>query len=468
MQPTLFPTDPYFSVRYRRFQDSDLGRLRASLPIKELAQSLPPLSAAARRQSWFTTEGKIALQFLKPYLGLSDAALLERLNTDWALQLFCGLQLKENEQIKDKNLVWQTRTYIAQYLDIEQFQKILIDHWRPHLKAPHTGFSDATCYESYIKRPTDTALLWDSVEWLHAKLVNWSRALGQARPRNKYLKYKRRYFQYARLRRKPYKKRRKMCKGLIGLCNKLLGQVDERIVLWLERQEYDYNLSGLITKEDLAKYQLIGKIYEQQRFHYDQPEASVPKRIVSLAKPYIRPIIRGKESTGGKRTEFGAKLNTWMVDGLHFIEHFSFEAFHEGNRLQQGVAFHFKHFGKLHRLGADAIYATNENRRFCKKLHISTNFKPKGRRTIDPVLRKQEDQIRNAIAKVRSTQLEGAYGNDKNHYGLQKVKARNQLTEKAWIFFAMMCANANKIAKRQIVKLSKGPPNKQGSLKLAA
>lgn len=63
-------------------------------------------------------------------------------------------------------------------------------------------------------------------------------------------------------------------------------------------------------------------------------------------------------------------------------------------------------------------------------------------------LRQQEDQARKAIGTARATVLEGSYGNDKNHYGLRKVKARNELTEVAWIFFGMMTANAAKVAKR--------------------
>jgi hypothetical protein len=171
-----------------------------------------------------------------------------------------------------------------------------------------------------------------------------------------------------------------------------------------------------------------------------------PQRIVSLYKPYIRPIVRGKEN---KRVEFGAKVHSWQVDGLNFIEHLSFEAFHEGVRLRQGIAFHHRHFGRLRQLGADELYATNGNRKLCTKGDISTCFKPKGRRIQDPLLRRQQDQARQAIATARATVLEGSYGNDKNHYGLHKVKARNELTEVAWIFFGMMAANAVKIAKRK-------------------
>jgi hypothetical protein len=106
-----------------------------------------------------------------------------------------------------------------------------------------------------------------------------------------------------------------------------------------------------------------------------------------------------------------------------------------------------QYFGKQSQLGVDKIYTTNENRKHCSALGIQTNFVPKGRRTQNPVKRKQEDKARQVLEKARSTILEGTYGNDKNHYGLQKIKARNQPTEVLWIFFGMMAANAMKIAK---------------------
>ena len=73
--------------------------------------------------------------------------------------------------------------------------------------------------------------------------------------------------------------------------------------------------------------------------------------------------------------------------------------------------------------------------------------------------------MRALIGKLRATVLEGSYGNDKNHYGLQKVKARNKKTEIAWIFFGMMTANGVKVAKRRgIAQLDhqsdKSPPLK--------
>jgi len=50
---------------------------------------------------WMDVKGGIALQFLKHYLCLSDELLIQRINTDWSMQYFCGIQLKPNEVIRD-------------------------------------------------------------------------------------------------------------------------------------------------------------------------------------------------------------------------------------------------------------------------------------------------------------------------------------------------------------------------------
>ena len=71
MQTELFPTQSGRSIRYIIFQKEELGQLRVSLPIKELAALLPSPKSNAGSKPWFDNEGKIALQFLKIYEDLS-------------------------------------------------------------------------------------------------------------------------------------------------------------------------------------------------------------------------------------------------------------------------------------------------------------------------------------------------------------------------------------------------------------
>jgi len=435
-----------WSIQY--FQDSELGKLHASLPLDALVSLLPKQKKKRGGQPKLSNKGRIALQFLKPYLGLSDEKLRERINTDWALKRFLDLPIQA--LIKDKDLIWKTRKYVATHLSINKWHSVLINYWQPWMKDTHVGLSDATCYESYIKYPTDQKLLWDCCEWLQSQIIRLSKHLRKAKPRNKYLDQQRKQKSFAKQKKKTYKQKRRRTRVLLYLCNKQLFQLEELVKDCVE-QHLQWSSVSVIEEQVIddffhTRFQVIGKIYEQQRYMYEQRVNKVPNRIVSLFKPYLRPIVRGKEN---KRVEFGVKLNSWQVDGINFIEHYSFSAFHEGNRLIDGIIFHHQHFGKLRSVGADAIYATNKNRKFTKRFHIHTCFPPKGRRKSDDLTRKQEDQARSVIAKARSTILEGTYGNDKNHYGLRKIKARSEITEISWIFFGMMCANAVKIAKRK-------------------
>ena len=99
------------------------------------------------------------------------------------------------------------------------------------------------------------------------------------------------------------------------------------------------------------------------------------------------------------------------------------------------------------------IYATNANRSYCKQQKIVTNFVPKGKQKEAEI--EQHKVMRAALNKQRGSVLEGSFGNEKNHYSLQKVKAKNAITEKCWIFFGIFTANASIITNRMQAALKK-------------
>jgi hypothetical protein len=102
-------------------------------------------------------------------------------------------------------------------------------------------------------------------------------------------------------------------------------------------------------------------------------------------------------------------------------------------------------FGNITHLAADAIYATNANRSYCTAKHITTNFKRKGRAG------KYEDQrqvISRELNIERSTRMEGGFGTEKEHYSLQRIKARTEQNEVLWIFFGIHTANLARLAQR--------------------
>ena len=54
----------------------------------------------------------------------------------------------------------------------------------------------------------------------------------------------------------------------------------------------------------------------------------------------------------------------------------------------------------------------------------------------------QFQQIRRLLNRERSSRLEGSFGTEKQHYSLDKVKARTKPTEILWICFGIHTANA--------------------------
>jgi transposase, IS5 family len=424
----------------KRFLSTDLGELYQSIPIKQMASTIPlPKQEKSGKgcKPWFNVEGGIGLLILKHHLKLSDADLIKRINTDWAMQQFCGIQLKPNEVIRDINLPSYWRSYIGKYLDIDKLQSITANYWKPNMNEVQISTEDATCYESNISFPTPVKIVWKSCNEVYSQLQDLRKFQKLRTSRCNYEKHKKAFLAYQKSRKKTKKAEKKLLKSLLKFLLRLIELHGTIIV--------KYGIK--ISNKKATLLNTIITVYEQQHSKVYGKVDKIKDRIVSLNKPYIRPIVRGKEN---KPVEFGAKVNKLMVDGISFIEHFSYDAFNEGTRLEECIYLHRKLFGKCSMHSADKIYATNANRRYCSKQNIKTNFVPKGKQK---EAHKEQDKIlRASLDKERGTRLEGSFGNEKNHYLLQKVNARNEITEKCWIFFGILTANANIITNRRKAK----------------
>ena len=420
-----------FDIFYDRFLCSDLGKIYRGVPWDDLVRSFGLKESKKGPACIFSPKGKLALMFLKHYSGGSDRSLMEHLNGNLEWQFFCGIYLGR-ERLANFKAISEIRCELSKKLDMDKVQEVFYKHWSPQIADKHSLVMDATCYESYLRYPTNVKLLWESVEWLHRLMGHLCKQVRVPVPRSKYLKWKKRYVSYSKMRRKTKKKKRALTRGLLLLLKKFSDELDHL--------EARYGM--VMTKDQYRRRATAKKIYGQQHAYFYRgikPKA----RIVSLDKDYIRPIVRGKET---KAVEFGAKVNKFQIDGIGFIEHLSFGAFHEGNRFQDTV-FKAQRLTKVKtRLaGADAIYATNKNRKFTTRYNIHTDFKRKGRAGKHE---KHRRQLANAITKERASRLEGSFGKEKEHYHLKKIKARTKTTEILWIFFGIHTANALEIGRR--------------------
>jgi len=342
------------------------------------------------------------------------------------MQLFCGILLADNEQIKDRAIVSRIRSKISKQANLlTDVQEKLVENWVKYMDGTEELHMDASCYESYIRFPTDVKLLWECCNWVFKKqLFPYCKKLGIKRPRNKYAEQVVKQLNYSKKKRKAYQQTKVRRRTLLYLLSKGLTQLKNTISENITQQ--NIGLGYYITVST------VEKILQQQQYLFDNPQGRVEGRIVSLHKPYVRPIKRGKEN---KSTEFGMKLHKTQVDGVSQIDYMSFDNFNECTRLQDSVVAHEKQFGECKRLGADQIYATNANRTFLTPKQVITCFPKKGK----SISSKEEKEVRSQIGK--------------------KVKALSEGTEKVWVFFGIMTANAVLISKRK--------PPEQETLKAA-
>jgi hypothetical protein len=428
---SFFSPSENYQAYFDRFLQSDLGKIYQAIPWSELIKGFYLRDRKKGPLSTFSPRGKLALMFLKHYTGCSDRKMIEQLNGNIDYQLFCDIFLG-HERLTNFKMVSAIRKDLANRLDIDRIESILASFWRPHISDKNSVVIDATCYESDLWYPTDQKLLWRAVEWSYHYLKRYTKQSGLLMPRTKFRKWKIRYVSYSKMRRKSRKKRRSLTRGLLRLLYKL--------IVCLANMEEESDL--LFPERYYRRRAVIEKLYEQQASKFYQGQ-KIKDRIVSIHKEYVRPIVRGKEI---KQVEFGAKVNKIMIDGISFIEHISFDAFNEGTRLIRTIfkAQRLMHC-KVKVVGADAIYATNRNRKFVTKSQIFTDFKPKGRKHRE---HKQIKKVKQAITKERASRLEGSFGKDKENYYLKTIKAKTRQTEILWIFFGIHTANALEIGRR--------------------
>jgi hypothetical protein len=327
---------------------------------------------------------------------------------------------------------------LADKLRIQQQQNLLAEAWKPYMKDLDTFYTDATCYESEMRYPTDQKLLWECNEKAYSIMCTVCQRLGIHRPRTKYLDVEKANLTYVKQRKHNKSQQRKITRRLIKLLGKILAEIRKICRVHDGAEE-------MLTVKEKSVTEIITKVYRQQKNHFenDNPRESIPDRIVSLAKPYVRPIVRGKEV---KPVEFGAKCNNIQVDGISFIEKLSFNAFNEGTRLEHCIKMHKRLFNvDAKKIGGDTGYAGSANRNLCKELGIQTSFVKRGRPTTE---KNGKDYVRQELARVRATAMEGSFGTQKEHYDMRRIKARKKKTEILYIFFGIHTANLVHLAER--------------------
>lgn len=290
----------------------------------------------------------------------------------------------------------------------------------------HKGslITDATACPQDIAYPTDIDLLNDAREKSEELLdVLCAKSAMQKKPRNYRKKARKDYLKVAQKKTKTGKDIRTAQRQQLGYLGRNIRSMDKILD----------TLKGIPLDKKQYKYLfVIQHLYQQQKTMYDTKTHSVDNRIVSIHQPHVRPIVRGKSKA---KVEFGAKINASLVDGMTFLDDFSWDAFNEGTRLKDSVEKYKNRLGFYpKKVLADKIYCNRDNRAYLKEKGIILRAKPLGRPP-------KKQALSNQVSPGERNPIEGKFGQAKTGYGLDRIKARLAKTSESWVASIVLVLN---------------------------
>jgi len=397
--------------------------------------------------------GSLIIKHMK---SLTDEETIEEIKENPYLQYFIGYEEFSHKAPFDPSLFVALRNRLG----VESFEKLNQSFIAGISKAEHSEESvkkgdndkggsggtpsgkpdkkgiliiDASVAPQDIQFPTDIDLLNDVREHTERIIdVLWEPGEGKRKPRTYRIKARKSYLSVVKKKTKSKKEIRKALRMQLNCIRRNIRIIKEMLKL------EPFKPVGLSAK-DLRIFMIAQEIYRQQKEMYDEKKHSVSDRIISVAQPYVRPIVRGKSKN---KTEFGAKISASVAEGWVFLDHLSWDAFNESTDLPLQLELYKERFGCYpEKVYADKIYGSRKNRKHLKELGIEFSGKALGR---PPKLTKEESRELRKLRRIQEgirNGIEGKFGEGKRKYDLGLVKAKTMSTSESWIVAVLFVMN---------------------------
>ncbi len=301
---------------------------------------------------------------------------------------------------------------------------------------------DATVAEQQIEYPTDLKLLNESRQQLERMVRKVCKEGKLRQPRMYKNKARQQYLSIAKKKKKTKKDIRKGLRSQLQHVSRDIKYVDKLL-------GQHTTLKSALDKRDWKLLHVIHEVYRQQQEMFTEEKRTIEHRIVSIYQPHVRPMPRGKDRL---HTEFGSKQLVMLKGGYTHVQTISWENFNEGIHLKESVEAYKEIYGCYpQKVSADAIFGNKVNRQYLKDKAIGFVGKLLGRppKTSNAEKRKLQKEM------AGRNEIESKFGQGKNGYGLQKVKARMKETSESWIMSIYFIMNLLKLSERAFLSLSK-------------
>ena len=392
---------------------------------------------------------------IKERLKLTDEETVAQIRENPYLQYFIGMQEYSTKQPFDPSLMVHFRSRIS----AEMLQRVNEQVCAPKKKTQQKDddgneppandgklIIDATCAPEDMRHPTDIGLLNDARE--HSERVIdslWATSnKGGRKPLTYRQKARRQFLKAIRCRKPSGKHIRKGIRQQLGFLKRNLrtiGTMSKNIPL------------SVLSSQDYRKLLVTSEIYRQQSelfLMFGTEHRRIDDRIVSLSKPHVRPIVRGKASAN---VEFGAKLSVSVIEGKTYLDRISWDAYNEGGDLQLQVEAFKKRTGAYpESIHADKAYRNRENLRWCRENNIRLSGPALGRplvEEVDQAARRKQQRL-DEIIRI---DVEGRFGTAKRRYSLDKIMTKLRETSETTIALIFFVMNLDKILRDLLLSM---------------
>lgn len=383
----------------------------------------------------------IGTLIIKHKLNFTDEETLQIISENPYMQFFLGLDVFHPDSLFSPSLFVEIRKRLGEE-SFDEFNKAIIRvAFPPKESQPDEQKNkgklqiDATVADQYIKYPNDLDLVNKAREEGEKLIDHLYKILQPAvKPRTYRKVARQRYLSVAKKKKKTTMEIRKAIRYLLNALSRNLKSINKML------NEFEPGNFPL-NKKQQKTLMVLHTLYDQQKEMYDQKKNTVAHRIVSISQPHVRPIVRGK--MGKKGVEFGAKIGLSLMDGFARVNTLSWEAYNESNDLQRQAEAYKAIFGYYPELiQADKIYATNQNRKWCKQNNIRLTAKQKGK----PIEKTYREKKKEKQEFNERNHIEGKFGQAKQGYRLNEVKAKLKDTSESWIGVIIFVLNVIKLA----------------------
>lgn len=428
--------------------------LASKLPWDELVETYN-LTMRNRQTGAEGINGRVIIGsiIIKHICDLSDRDTIQLIQENVYMQYFIGYSSFSREAPFDASLMVEARKRLTGKVVNKINERIILwkkefypqDTNQPKQREESTGaesksqgdkrddpplegqlIMDATACPQDIAYPTDLNVLNDArekseeiIDYLHGQVPK------KTKPRTYRKNARKVYLKTAQKRSKSRKEIRKAIKQQLNYVRRNISTINQLL------DQFD---RIPMNEKQLKYFYVIQTVYTQQKEMYDAKKHSVDHRIVSIHQPHVRPIVRGKVTAP---VEFGAKIQVSLMNGFAFTDEVSWDAFNEGTRLIDSVEKYKQRLGYYPaEVLADKIYCNRDNRSYLKGKGIHLKAKPLGRPPAVPI----------HLSPGERNPIEGKFGQAKNSYGLNRIKARLKETSESWIASIFLVLNLVKLA----------------------